>query len=272
MRMRKEALTVFRPLPWVYHLRDALGVHMTLLAGDRSALLVDTGYGLYDPWPQIAALTPLPVTVVCTHAHHDHLLGSRWFSQAYLSETELPRCAGAVGGLQRERAVNRARELGLAITDDEARAYRNASRATFAPLRQSEFSLGGISARVIPMPGHTAGSIGLWVPEQRLLLFGDNLNPVVWLFWEDSLPLSAYVEQMRATLAIPFEYALCPHDDRLYMRHEVEAYVRGIDRDCVLNAQPVRISPYEGIATRSCSPAEGFTLVFDWEKVDGMKG
>ncbi len=32
----------------VYHIRDAMGVFMTLLTGQDSALLIDSGYGLED--------------------------------------------------------------------------------------------------------------------------------------------------------------------------------------------------------------------------------
>ena len=35
-------------LPGVFHIRDGMGVCMTLLRGEKRALLVDTGYGAED--------------------------------------------------------------------------------------------------------------------------------------------------------------------------------------------------------------------------------
>lgn len=70
--------------PGVWHTADALGVHFTLLVGNRRALLVDTGYGLEDVHAWVRSVTELPVTVLLTHGHHDHALGARWFEQVMI--------------------------------------------------------------------------------------------------------------------------------------------------------------------------------------------
>lgn len=71
-------------LPGVYQIQDCMGVCMTLLVGQRAALLVDTGYGLEDVQAYIRTKTQLPLEVVLTHGHHDHCLGARWFAQTYM--------------------------------------------------------------------------------------------------------------------------------------------------------------------------------------------
>ena len=38
-------------LPGVFHIRDGMGVCMTLLRGEKRALLVDTGYGAEETCP-----------------------------------------------------------------------------------------------------------------------------------------------------------------------------------------------------------------------------
>lgn len=43
-------------LPGVIHIRDAMGVCMTLLAGRDRALLLDTGYGLEDVYAFVRTL------------------------------------------------------------------------------------------------------------------------------------------------------------------------------------------------------------------------
>ena len=78
------AFTALEVLPGVFHIRDCMGVCMTLLAGRDQALLVDTGYGLEDVRSFIRTLTDKPLTVLLTHAHHDHALGAQWFEHVRL--------------------------------------------------------------------------------------------------------------------------------------------------------------------------------------------
>lgn len=49
------------------------GIHMFLLEGDQSALLVDTGTGEGDLEACIRKLTDKPLLVINTHGHYDHM-------------------------------------------------------------------------------------------------------------------------------------------------------------------------------------------------------
>lgn len=261
--MRENHITQREALPGVYHLRDALDARMTLLVGARRALLWDAGYGLCDLREAVRGITALPLTVLCSHAHADHALGCRRFPKAYLSREDFAARAEAIGPVARARVLGRAREAGIAMGEGEAARYLADGRDPFAPLRAARFDLGGLGAHVLPMPGHTRGSIGLWVPARRLLLPGDNLNPVLWLFLADSLPLAAYALVLQGMLRLPFAHALCPHDDRLYSRAQVQALADGLTASAMRHARPVRIPGHEEIATMAFSPAPGFELVFD---------
>ena len=87
--MQARGFTIQNPFRRVYHIRDGLDAHMTLLVGDREALLFDTGYGLANLLQAVRAITSLPLSVVLSHGHYDHVLGSRWFPTVYLSEEEM---------------------------------------------------------------------------------------------------------------------------------------------------------------------------------------
>ena len=55
--------------------------HCYLLLGKERALLIDTGLGVGDLRAQVEQLTDLPVLVVSTHVHWDHIGGHRQFTQ-----------------------------------------------------------------------------------------------------------------------------------------------------------------------------------------------
>ena len=208
--------------------------------------------------------------MLCSHHHHDHLLGARWFDEVFLPEGEIAGAGRCTGLFQRKRALKRARSEGLPLGEAEREAYLAFEMPPMRPLGSQTFELGGLRARVWPMPGHTRDSVGLWVEEERLLLPGDNLNPVVWLFFGDSATAGQYVSTMRNALYLPFTHALCPHAEAPVERRAAEAYADGLTPALFRSARPERIPRYARIATRSCSPAEGFTLVFDAKKAESF--
>ncbi len=262
-RMAKRQFTVCNPFAGVYHIRDALSAHMTLLVGEKAALLFDTGYGLFDPLPLLRRITPLPVTVVLTHGHHDHALGCRWFEEIYLPEGEGESYRQNAGVAVRARILQRAADAGVPLNDEQRADYLASLLPEPCTLAQQSFDLGGLHVRVWPMPGHTMGSVGLLVEERRLLLAGDNLNPVVWLFFKECTSLAEYACTMRSALYLPFSHVLCPHTDRPFGRAAVEDYVEGLRPETYLKAKTVRIEPYSDVTTCECVPTDGFKLVFD---------
>ena len=75
--------------PGVKHIQDAMGVCFTLIEGEQSAVLFDTGYGTEDVQAYVRTLTDKPVKVYLSHGHHDHMLGARWFGRTWLDEADM---------------------------------------------------------------------------------------------------------------------------------------------------------------------------------------
>ena len=95
-----EAFQVRKMLGGVWQIEEAMGVCTALLCGTERALLVDTGYGLNDLCAYVRTITDKPLTVLLTHAHHDHALGARWFSEAGLFEADFPNVPCAAAGIE----------------------------------------------------------------------------------------------------------------------------------------------------------------------------
>ncbi len=139
----------------VWYIEDSRGGVMYLVAGAERALLIDTGWGSAGLNALVATLTPLPVVVVNTHAHPDHMGGNRQFPQVYIHTNDWP----------------------------QAHAQAQDSGTTLVAIYDGyHFDLGQRQVRVIGVPGHTPGSICLLDSQTRILFSGDSPRPgPIWL-------------------------------------------------------------------------------------------
>lgn len=246
--------------PNIFHICDSMGVCMTLLAGSKRALLVDTGYGLEDVHQMVAEITDKPLTVLLTHAHHDHALGARWFEKVLLARADYEVYDFYTSSAKRRDVLLQAQVKGLTPPDD----FLLAEYPRPFPLQEGEIELGDLTAQVIFCPGHTPGSAVIYVPQRKLLLTGDNWNPCTWLFFPEALSAQTLRSNLQKLLALPFEHVLCSHRTQPCTRKDLEAFVDGISDEQLLAAHAVDMG--RDVDTREVFPAEGQNFVFDFAK------
>jgi len=247
-------------MPGVWHIADCMGVCMTLLTGTQQALLVDTGYGLEDVHAFVRTITDLPLTVLLTHAHHDHILGARWFEKTCMLKADLCDFAEYTSAYQRGRVREQALGKGLDVPDD----FLAAPIPLPDGVEPCTMALGGLTAQIIACPGHTPGSAVVYVPERELLLTADDWNPCTWLFFEQALPVEVYRANMQEIGRLPFAHVLCSHQPVLFERDKLDAFLDGISDEALRKAHPVDMG--RGVDTREVYPAPGMNFVFDWGK------
>lgn len=126
-------------------------VYLYLFAGTRQALLLDTGFGQIDVLAAVRALTHLPLIVVNSHGHFDHIGGNHCFDAVYLHPADRPLYA-----LHRGRLPHPITERLLDLTDGQ------------------RFDLGDRTLEVIHTPGHSMGSVCLLDRQRRWLFTGDT--------------------------------------------------------------------------------------------------
>lgn len=247
----------------VTHIRDAMGVCMTLIEGMQAALLVDTGYGVEDVSAFVRTLTDKPLTVLLTHNHHDHAWGSRWFDETRMFPADLAEWHVFTGESKRRTVMQQAIGKGLQVA--EADFLAGECRLPL-PISKGAYDLGGLTVEVIPCPGHTPGSCVVYLPERGLLLTGDDWNPCTWLFFEAALPVNEYRDNIRRLQELDFQRVLCSHQLECYHRARFDAFVDHLTDDVLKDAKPVTIGGYEHINTRQAEVTDGQILVFDWNK------
>lgn len=257
------AFTVHAVLPGVWHIKDCMGVCMTLLEGEQAALLVDTGYGVEDVAEFMSHMTDKPLTVILTHNHHDHALGARCFEKTYMLAADRADWAEFTGEAMRRRVLTQA--IGKNLSVDEE-TFLSGEIPMPEVLQPGVIDLGGLTAEIIEAPGHTPGSAVVYVAQHRLLLSGDDWNPCTWLFFPQALGLREFRSNMRGIQLLPFEKVLCSHREELYDRWMFDDFFNALTDGNLRAAEPVDIAPYEKIDTCQAVLPHEQVFVFDWAK------
>ncbi|MGQ0717940.1 MAG: MBL fold metallo-hydrolase [Pseudonocardiales bacterium] len=181
-----------------------LDLSVGLVIGDRSCLVVDTrsdpGQGA-ELHAAVRGITRLPCSVVLTHAHFDHCLGTEAFLPATVWAH--PRC--------REDLAR-----GGAAQHAEALAWGRAHLALVRPVlpdhlvaKQVEVDLGGRQVLLTHAGlGHTDHDIAVWSPDTRVLFAGDLVEQGADPDFTDAYPLdwpSTVTEllQLNARIVVP---------------------------------------------------------------------
>lgn len=174
------------PRTWLIEEEAECNVYMYLLAGAERAILLDTGYGTIPLDEITASLTELPVTVLCTHGHFDHIGGNGWFPRVLMH--------GADRELYHEHKLEVRKFAPHAIAPDAARDPEWFDG--FLTL-----DLGGRTLEVFPTPGHTRGCIAVLDVERRWLFTGDTCcKAAVLLNFDHSADLATYRGSVAAIL------------------------------------------------------------------------
>lgn len=185
----------------------APGVHRVRVTGDclfyvvegtRQAAVIDTGIPSvmmgggdtsYDPTevrilPHIRRITQLPLVLVVTHLHLDHMYHMEEFDAVYMSRRELtlPR------DIQEQMAGGKRQDYARVLDLDW----------------DTSIDLGGVTLEICPLPGHTPGSVMVYDTVHDLLFTGDAVGSGfgVWMHVMTATSLETY----RAGLAKALEW------------------------------------------------------------------
>ncbi len=261
--------------PGITHIQDSMGVCFTLLEGSEKTMLIDAGYGLENVQEYISGLTVRPVSVVLTHGHHDHILGGIWFREAWLCREDRAEYNIRTSISQRKSVSEQAKEKGLFIPPDYLTAPMAEIRffswtEEFAGFSARRENLGGLDVLILHVPGHTEGSIVIYIPKYRLLLTGDDWNPCTWMWFPCSLPVQIWHRNMTELLnglekEGGTEKILCSHQPMIREGTELKEYLLWVSPSVLEGAERSDISR-EIRVHRAVRPEKGWELMFDAEK------
>jgi glyoxylase-like metal-dependent hydrolase (beta-lactamase superfamily II) len=159
----------------IYEPHQAEEIISYLIIGEKRALLFDTGMGISDIKKAVEGLTALPVSVMNSHTHNDHV-GDNWrFNAIFGMDTPFTR-ANARGSTADARAeITPDAICGPLPAGFDPKTYATRPFHITNWLHGGEkIDLGGRVLEVVPTPGHTPDAVALWDVQNRLLFTGDT--------------------------------------------------------------------------------------------------
>jgi Zn-dependent hydrolases, including glyoxylases len=189
-------------------------VRTFLFAGAKKALLVDTGFGTGDLKATVKALTDLPIMLVNTHADRDHVSGNVQFETAFIHPAEYDRYYQFVS-----------------------------SGCPASPLWEGDvIDLGGRNFEVILIPGHTPGSIALLDIQKRVLIAGDSIGDMIYMFGPGR-HMDAYIASMEKLFSMQgrFDTVFPAHGNFPLSSSVLSEYISGACR--IRNGEIPRSAP-----------------------------
>lgn len=189
-----------------------------LVEGSERAALIDTGTGIGDLKAVVESLTDLPVFVVLTHEHYDHVAGAwRWDEIVAYDDPE------GLAVMARGRSNE---SLEQYVADDylwkPLPEGWDPGEWTIPPIEPTELvthgdliDLGNRALEVIYTPGHSPGSMCLLDAGNRLLFTGDHFFPGPLYAFGPDVSLEDYVASNRRLVerVDEFDYVLSGHND-----------------------------------------------------------
>lgn len=160
-----------------------------LIIGNEFALLFDTGNGIGNIKRVVNQITSLPIRVLNSHSHYDHVGGNSGFDFIYGMDTEFTKMR--MKGLPHDRVAEEVSPAALCkplpVGVDSAKHHIAAYEIDEYVQEGYQINLGNRVLEVISIPGHTPDAIGLWDKQNGLLWTGDTFyQGAIWLFAKET--------------------------------------------------------------------------------------
>jgi glyoxylase-like metal-dependent hydrolase (beta-lactamase superfamily II) len=207
-KVAKETFAIYEP-------KQSEEVISYLILGHQKALLFDTGMGISDLRRLVSGLTKLPVNVLNSHTHNDHV-GDNWqFDSVFSMDTDFSR-ANAKGSTADAQAEIADGEIcGDLPQFFNGRDYRTQPWHVSQYIHDGEkIDLGGRTIEILATPGHTPDAISLYDRANELLFTGDTYYPApIWLYRPET-DFDAYAKSIQrlADLAPHVKLVLGAHN------------------------------------------------------------
>jgi len=231
---------VYRLTPTVYAIYEDgqfEEVISYLVLGEEKAALIDTGNGIGDIKTVVEGITDLPVFVLNTHTHGDHIGGNHQFSEVLAYDTEFSR--------ERAKHGQTKAEMGHYLEGDMVWKplpdYLDVERWRIHPFKVTRWlrdgdtvDLGSRKLEIIHTPGHSPDSICVLDRESRIFWTGDSFYPAPIYVYSPTTSLDQFIDSFAKMVK------LMPLYDRVMPSHNEPAIEKHLIKECYDAAVKIR--------------------------------
>jgi glyoxylase-like metal-dependent hydrolase (beta-lactamase superfamily II) len=208
-----------------------------LVLGEDRAALIDTGNGIGDMKALVDRLTGLPVTVVNTHTHGDHIGGNHQFDEVAVYDSEYSRL-NARQGRSREQMGN---YLDGDMVWKPLPPYFDRDSWRIRPFKVTRWlrdgdvvDLGGRGLEIMHTPGHSPDSVCILDRVNRVFWTGDTFYPAPIYVYSPTTSLDQFIESFTRMVS------LLPHYDWVMPSHNEPRIEKRLIRECQMAAVSIR--------------------------------
>ncbi len=237
----------------LYVIREPDHVQSFLVTGRKKAALVDTGMGFCDIRAVVKKITPLPVMVLNTHWHFDHIGGNELFRERGISAPESFLVAKSVSNAQlMDIYIKPCLLEGIRMPNDfDPLSFKiNGVFPTFTLQHGDQIDLGGRVLTAMATPGHTRGSMSFFDNRTSSLLCGDfAYRGLIFAQFRDS-DTGAYINSLRKISALKINNLHPSHDDFIVPASFASDVLDGFHKIKNGSVSPVEINHWGGLVNR----------------------
>jgi glyoxylase-like metal-dependent hydrolase (beta-lactamase superfamily II) len=196
----------------------------TLVIGNKKAALIDTGCGISDISQVVDEITDMPVFVVNTHAHNDHIADNHRFKEIWMYEH--PWSVESQKGLPTSEMAHL---IAKGMVWKPLPKEFNPKKYVVNPFKVTHFyhdgeiiELGGRTLEIIHTPGHTPDSCCMLDRKHRLLFTGDMFYTGGIYTYLNGGDIPTFIQSYRKMLSYYESYDhLMPSHNEPYIEKEL---------------------------------------------------
>jgi len=219
----------------VYILKDRAGCCANLVIGKEKALLFDTCTGADNMLEAVRKITSLPLLVIASHGHFDHIGGSIYFDEVFMKKEDF----SLFEEYSNEIITGWIKDM-CGPDKEEDYTYDCKEWKQFSSLDFERFDLGDMECEVISLPGHTIGSVGIYIPNLRILLSGDALTPIMCMLFSNHMSLDIQYHTLEKVQKMDIDYYLTSHHN-----YKMDKSLVGHMMECIETCRGKRFHEYQ---------------------------
>lgn len=219
----KQKYTIIPFTNNIFHITDGTGVFCTLVEGTKSSLLIDTLWGVSALPELISKINDKPYKVVNTHCHPDHAFGNLQFEKVFI-----PKDDEIV--YKEINQYDSSREENF-VDEEDICLYKNLK---FPPIEyineNEEINLGELTIQIVSLRGHTLGSLGYLVKEEKILIAGDAISNNLWFFLKESLAIEDMLPIYKKVNQLDFEKVVSSHSKMMWDKELINVIIANLEQ------------------------------------------